>query len=114
KTGLASSSSYKWVSRYLRYFNLYDYFKCLVTREDVEKVKPDPSLFLQAAKCLEVDTDKCLVFEDSAKGALADYKAGMKCVAVPNKVTREMSFAHVNRKISSMSEIGLNELLVVI
>src|SRR5699024_5519952 len=66
KVGLASSSNYDWVSNHLKHLNLFDYFECIKTADDVEIVKPDPALYNEAAKCLGLNPNECLVFEDSA------------------------------------------------
>lgn len=114
KVGLASSSNYKWVSNHLQNLNLIDYFDCIKTSDDVEHVKPDPELYLQAASCLGLEVGECLVFEDSANGAIAAKKAGMSCVIVPNEVTEAMEFCQVEHGITSMSDITLKELLETI
>ncbi|MGY0691438.1 HAD family hydrolase [Virgibacillus sp. FSP13] len=111
KIGLASSSNFKWVSNHLKQLNLYEYFQCIKTSDDVEFVKPDPALYVEAAKCLGLKVEECLVFEDSANGSLAAKKAGMHCVVVPNEVTRAMEFCKVEHKIESMADISLRELL---
>ncbi len=49
----------------------------LVTAEDVQRGKPDPELFLLAAKKLEVPAWNCLVIEDSDVGIQAAQAAGM-------------------------------------
>lgn len=114
KIGLASSSNYDWVSTHLKNLNLFDYFHCIKTSDDVETVKPDPSLYLEAAKCLQLDVQECLVFEDSANGSLAAKSAGMSCVIVPNEVTEAMDFCEVDYRISSMSEISLEDVIEIV
>lgn len=42
--------------------------------------KPDPDLFLAAASHFKVQARDCLVIEDSATGALAAARAGMRCL----------------------------------
>lgn len=111
KIGLASSSDYSWVSKYLRNLGLFKYFECIKTSDDVEKVKPDPALYLQAAQCLGLQPDQCLVFEDSANGALAAKRAGMGCVIVPNTVTHTMDFCEVEYRLSSMSDMPLKDVI---
>lgn len=71
KIGLASSSTYSWVSGHLNNLNLYKHFECIKTADHVEKVKPDPSLYIEAAKCLGIAPEQCLAFEDSVNGSLA-------------------------------------------
>lgn len=111
KIGLASSSSFKWVSSHLKNLQLFDYFECIRTSDDVEKVKPDPALYIQAAQCLGLTPEECLVFEDSANGALAAKRAGMGCVIVPNEMTHTMEFCNVEHRLESMSDMTLKEVI---
>jgi len=53
-----------------------------VTGNDVERGKPDPSLFLLAAQILQVAASQILVCEDAVAGVLAAKAAGMKCVGI--------------------------------
>ncbi|WP_066174144.1 HAD family hydrolase [Bacillus marinisedimentorum] len=108
KIGLASSSHYDWVSSHLTNLGLYDRFDCIKTADDVEKVKPDPALYLEAAKCLGVRPEEALAFEDSAHGAAAAKKAGMYCVVVPNAVTKHLEFGdNIDDCLDSMAELEL-------
>lgn len=52
--------------------------------------KPDPTLFLHAAKQLNVSPNRCLVFEDSFVGMLAANAAGMKCIAIENGLNQKI------------------------
>ena len=109
--GLASSSNFEWVSMHLKNLELFDYFSCIKTSDDVEKVKPSPELYINTAKCLGLDPKECIVFEDSANGAIAAKSAEMKCVIVPNSITNNMNFCAVDLRLKSMSDISLNELI---
>ncbi|MGM0878000.1 MAG: HAD family hydrolase [Bacillota bacterium] len=111
KIGLASSSNYEWVSSHLKRLNLLDHFECIRTSDHVEYVKPDPALYIEAAKCLGVKPKECIAFEDSANGALAAKRAGMKCVTVPNTVTRDLDFCEVDHSLESMAHMELKELV---
>jgi len=62
----------------------------VVGRDDVRNVKPDPELFLLAASRLGKVPEACVVFEDSPNGMRAALAAGMRCVAVPNALTRPL------------------------
>lgn len=112
KIGLASSSNYQWVSSHLKNLHLFDFFECIKTADDVEHVKPNPALYLKAAECLNIPVEECLVFEDSANGALAAKRAGMSCVVIHNTVTENMNFCEVEYRLSSMSEMNLKDLLI--
>lgn len=58
------------------------FFQAVVSDGDVSRGKPDPEVFLTAAKWLWVKPENCLVIEDSLAGVEAARKAGMKALAV--------------------------------
>jgi beta-phosphoglucomutase len=49
---------------------------------DITRSKPDPEVFLVAAKKLGLQNEECLVVEDSAAGIVAAKAADMKCLGV--------------------------------
>jgi beta-phosphoglucomutase len=65
-----------------------DYFKAIVSGANMPG-KPDPAVFLEAARQIEIPADKNLVIEDSVAGVAAARRAGMKCVAVLTSHSRE-------------------------
>ncbi len=111
KIALASSSSRKWVTGYLRDLGLYDYFEVIQTRDDVEKVKPDPALYEKAIEALQVKPSKAIAFEDSVNGAKAAIAAGLNCVVVPNPVTKSLAFEMHHLRICSMGEKSLRDVV---
>lgn len=111
KIGLASSSNYEWVSSHLKRLGLFDYFDCIKTSDDVEKVKPDPALYIEAARCLGLEPKECIAFEDSAHGAQAAKTAGLNIVIFPNEVTNAMQFCEVDYRFDSMLAMPLSELV---
>lgn len=54
----------------------------IVSTEDIRERKPDPEIFLLAARKMGVPPEECVVFEDSPVGIRAAKRAGMKCVAL--------------------------------
>ena len=85
---IASSSPMDWVSGHLERLGLFERFTSLSTRDQVERGKPAPDLFLLAAAQLERDPAEMLVIEDSRNGAIGAKAAGMTVVVIPNRVTR--------------------------
>lgn len=59
-----------------------NYFKAIVSANDVEISKPHPETFLKAAEILGVTAADCIVFEDAPKGVEAAQNAGMPCVVL--------------------------------
>lgn len=80
KIGLASSS--KNAKTVLQILHIQNEFDAVVDGTMVVHSKPDPEIFLLAAKKLGVDPKDCLVFEDAEAGVEAALAAGMKCVGI--------------------------------
>lgn len=59
-----------------------EYFKAIVSADDVQKSKPHPETFLKAAELLGVDPKDCIVFEDVPKGVESAKNAGMRCIVI--------------------------------
>ena len=108
---VASSSSCGWVEGWLRRHGIRDLVDVVVARDDVRKVKPDPELFLLAASRLGVAPAACVVFEDSPNGMRAALAAGMRCVAVPNALTRPLARPEVDLVLDSLAERPLAQVL---
>jgi beta-phosphoglucomutase len=64
-------------------------FDVIVTVDDVAHAKPDPDLYLVAARRLGRPPTVCLAIEDSLPGVRAAVAAGMQCVAVANELTHD-------------------------
>jgi HAD superfamily hydrolase (TIGR01509 family) len=108
---VASSSSCGWVTGWLERHGIRDLLDVVVARDDVRKVKPDPELFLLAAARLGVAPAACVVFEDSPNGMRAALAAGMRCVAVPNALTRPLTRPPVDLVLGSLAERPLASIL---
>jgi len=111
---VASSSSCGWVDGWLRRHGIRDLLDVVVARDDVTRVKPDPELFLLAARRLEVEPGRCVVFEDSPNGMRAALAAGMRCVAVPNALTRTLERPEVDLLMAALDERPLAGILDVL
>jgi beta-phosphoglucomutase len=80
KVALASSS--KNADTVLNLLNIKNYFNAIVDGTMITHTKPDPEIFLLAAKKLNMPVSSCLVFEDADAGVEAALAAGMKCIGV--------------------------------
>ncbi|MBP3957285.1 HAD-IA family hydrolase [Gemmata sp. G18] len=70
------------ITRTLDRLAIRDWFDAIVTAEDTPRHKPEPDVFLEAAKRLGVESAKCVVFEDTDIGLEAARRAGMLGVDV--------------------------------
>ena len=82
--GLASSSNRPLIDTVLELTGLTDDFRVTVSSEEVERGKPAPDVYLEAARLLGVAPDACAAIEDSHGGIRSARAAGMRVVAIPN------------------------------
>jgi HAD superfamily hydrolase (TIGR01509 family) len=108
---VASSSSCGWVSGWLERHGIRELLDVVVARDDVRNVKPAPELFLLAAERLGEAPGACVVFEDSPNGMRAALAAGMRCVAVPNALTRPLARPLVDLVLDSLADRPLAAIL---
>jgi beta-phosphoglucomutase len=73
------------------------YFDAIVDGNDVTNAKPDPEVFLQGAKKMNVTPNNCIVFEDSVAGIQAANMANMISIGIGEKeVLHEAQFVFPN------------------
>jgi HAD superfamily hydrolase (TIGR01509 family) len=82
--GLASSSNRELIDLALELMGVGDLFRVTVSSEEVERGKPAPDVYLEAAKRLGIDPGRIVAVEDSANGIRAARAAGMSVIAIPN------------------------------
>jgi len=70
------------IQRQLEQILMLDWFDAIVTAEDTAKHKPEPDVFLEAARQLGIAAEDCLVFEDADLGVEAAKRAGMHCIDI--------------------------------
>jgi HAD superfamily hydrolase (TIGR01509 family) len=85
---IASGGSRAMVERTLRQIGLFDWFDIVVTSEDTTRHKPEPDVFLEAARRMNVSPAICTVYEDSDIGLEAARRAGMHGIDVRPLYTR--------------------------
>ena len=117
KLGIVSSSDREWVHSHLHRLRLLDYFDHTSCSDDVMEAKPDPALYLLGLDKMGSSPDKILVLEDSPNGVLAAKRAGLYCIAVPNKITIQLPFfengGRPDRVLDSLREFPWDEYMKV-
>jgi HAD superfamily hydrolase (TIGR01509 family) len=79
---VASGGHRHMVEMTLRRIGILDWFSVIVGAEDTVKHKPEPDVFLEAARRLDVRPSDCTVYEDTDLGVEAARRAGMRWVDV--------------------------------
>src|SRR5262245_28538900 len=82
--GLASSSHPAVIAAALETAGLRDVFGAVVSSDEVAHGKPEPDVFLEAARRLAVEPSRAAVVEGSLNGLRAGRAAGMTTILVPN------------------------------
>lgn len=77
KMAIASAGSSAHVHKIIDKLNWWRYFDVVLTGEDVQHGKPDPEIFLLAAKRMHEEPENCFVFEDRDDGIEAAIAANM-------------------------------------
>lgn len=81
---IATSNGIASVEKYLGRFDLLQRFNAVVANADVQRHKPHPDPYLEAARRIGIDPTRCLALEDSHPGVRAAHAAGMMTVMVPD------------------------------
>ena len=101
---IALGSASKNAQPILEKVKLLHYFDTIVDGNNVTKAKPDPEVFLLAAKQLGVDSNNCVVFEDAVAGVEAANAAKMISIGIGDK--KVLSEAQFN--FTGFTEISSN------
>jgi HAD superfamily hydrolase (TIGR01509 family) len=86
RLAVASSSNRPLIDAVLEASGLGGWFEATVSSEEVARGKPAPDVYLEAARRLGVEPLRCAAVEDSANGIRSAHAAGMRVVAIPNRV----------------------------
>lgn len=105
RRAVASTATRDWVAFVLGRMGIAGSFQAIVNGEDVARGKPHPDVYLRAAELLGVPPGECLALEDSAPGVQAARAAGMRCIAVPNGLTRYQDLSAADRVVPSLAEV---------
>jgi len=106
---VASSAMRKNVDFVVDALGFRKYFKIIVSGDDVSCPKPDPEIYLKAARLLGVKPEDCVAFEDSFVGIESAKGAGMKCVAIASTFPIDELKAHT---LADLVVPGFKELSV--
>jgi len=111
---VASASPREFVDFVLEKLNAKRYFDTVVSEEEVRRGKPDPEIFLLAARKLKLPPWECLVIEDGVNGMVAARRAGMRCIGYVRKGGRKgdcVADFLVDRLSQIESRLEIQELL---
>lgn len=106
---VASSAPNKNIEAIMNELGIRRYFSALISAAAMPG-KPDPAVFLEAAKQLGVQPGQCVVVEDAVAGVRAARQAGMKCIAV-STTHPGSSLSEADIVVDRLEELDLNDFL---
>ncbi len=110
KCAVATSTRRESAEKTLHEIGVWDYLDAVVYGDEVERGKPEPDIFLRAAKAIGVNPSEAVVVEDSINGIKAGYAAGMRVVHIPDTIAIDEDI----RKLTYMVCADLNGLIDVV
>ncbi len=87
-------------------FSLIDFFDVMIFGNEIKKSKPEPDIYAEAAKRINIKPEQCVVLEDSESGVISAKKAGMFVIAVPNIHTSNQKFDMADLVVSSLFDVA--------
>jgi beta-phosphoglucomutase-like phosphatase (HAD superfamily) len=85
------------------------YFQALVSGHDLP-AKPDPAVYLEAARQIELGPEACLVVEDAVVGVRGAKKAGMRVVGVTTTRAAE-ALQDADLVVESLFDLSVEEIV---
>ncbi len=86
--------------------SLIDFFDVMIFGNEIKKSKPEPDIYAEAAKRINIIPERCVVLEDSQAGVISAKKAGMFVIAVPNVHTLNQKFDMADKVVSSLFDVA--------
>lgn len=105
RMGVVSSTSRSHFDLIHAQTGLRRYFDFVLTRENYERLKPDPDPYLTAVQRYGLDSGSCWVVEDTERGLKSAQAAGLPCLVVPTDLNRGSAFSGAYCVLSSIREI---------
>ncbi len=109
--GIASSSSSAWLEHHLGRLGLRHRFATVSCCDGQCSPKPAPDLYLAACNGLGVGPEEAVAVEDSPHGIAAAKAAGLRCVAVPGDLTRDLDLGAADLVLTSLADLSLADAL---
>ena len=110
KCAVATSTRRESAEKTLHEIGVWDYLDAVVYGDEVEHGKPEPDIFLRAAKAIGISPSEAVVVEDSINGIKAGYAADMRVVHIPDTIAIDDDI----RKLTYMVCADLNGLIDVV
>ncbi|MFQ3788951.1 HAD family hydrolase [Halomonas sp. A29] len=103
--GVVTGAGRNGVEATLRHNGLHRHFATVVSGDDVTASKPAPDVYLLALERLGIAASECFAIEDTEHGVSAATAAGISCIAIPNRMTRQHDFSAATTVLENFDEL---------
>lgn len=105
KLGIVTSSKRSHFDMIHRDTDILQYFSFVLTREDYSISKPSPEPYLKALEVSHSTAGESIVIEDSERGLMAAFSAGLKCIVIPSHLTLNCDFSKAWKVVKNIEEL---------
>ncbi len=109
RLGVATSALQDNLDFVLEHIPIRHYFSAMIEGSQLKQGKPDPEVYLKAAKELNVSVENCVAIEDSFSGIKSAISAGMMVVGVTTTHRKE-ELNMTNLVIKDFTEISYQDI----
>ena len=109
RVGVASNSPREWVEARLNQVGVRQLIDTVSCRDESERAKPAPDIYLKACFRLGTAPHRSVAVEDSRTGVAAAKSAGLRCIAVPNRLTRHHDLSAADLIVNSLASVDFVE-----
>ena len=103
--GIVTSSRKNHFELIHRSSGLLKYFNFFLTGDDYTKFKPNPEPYLLAVEKSGCKKEECVAIEDSERGLRSAKSAGIRCMVIPNELTKNGNFAEADNVLHNITEV---------
>ena len=86
------------------------FFKTKISGADLKESKPNPEIFIKAAKLSGYSKKYCVVIEDSTNGIIAAKSAGIFCIGYNSVNSKNQNYNMADLEILDLKEIMFDSL----
>ncbi len=103
--GVVTASHLAWNKPILIHHDIFQFFKFIVSQDDVDNNKPHPESYLKAIDLLQIPLDEIIVVEDSSVGITAAHDAGLRVIAKLGKFNSSEYLSDADYIINELKEV---------
>ena len=103
---LVSQNEPRMIKSTMDWLKIEKYFGVILSLDDISNKKPNPEIYLLAARGLKVKPDECIVIEDAYDGVTAAKNGKFVCIALRHNYMPEETYENADKIADSLKKVG--------